>query len=264
MTRAPGARARRRRGRPRRPGDEAGRQADRVSQSVARSPSTMAAVAAVLASTHVPATTVAVRHGPGRQTRGGVHDVMSDARRPSSGGRSCSRSPSRRRRSRSLRLGASGACALSSAPATRQPPIGGGPAVARSPPRLTRTPQPERGRRRLRPGPRRAPCRSSRGRARRRAGRGRSGRRGRGGSCASRGPRSTTNVTGAVAGEVGEVAVVAERRSAPPTVGSTAPSVIRAARDATPMAWKSSGLTRMARSGCSWSRSSSLSGRNRL
>ena len=101
----------------------------------------IAAVAAVLASTHVAATTEAVRHGlyaeipvcgsmrwwratsPRFHARTVVPEVaIAPSRRTTT-------SPS-----------ASGGVSLSSETRTRQPPGGASPAVAMSPPRLTRTP----------------------------------------------------------------------------------------------------------------------------
>src|SRR6266511_2256115 len=113
------------------------------SQPGARSPRMIAAVAAVLASTQVAAATLTVR----QTTRAGL---------PVAGSTrwwSCW-SPRRQRRAvvlevasapswtRTVSPGASGPASWRSATRTDQPPAGGSPAVARSPPRLTSTPQP--------------------------------------------------------------------------------------------------------------------------
>src|SRR6266487_3922610 len=103
----------------------------------------IAAVAAVLASTQVAAATLTVR-----QTTGAGRPVAGSTR-----WWSCS-SPRLQRRAvvleaastpswtRTVSLWASGPASCRSATRTAQPPAGGFPAVARSPPRLTSTPQP--------------------------------------------------------------------------------------------------------------------------
>ena len=117
----------------------------------------IAAVDAVLASTHVPAATLAVRHGPA---------VL----RPVAGSTMwCTAWPRRRHRRAAVPEvaipppaiatvwpGASSAASWRSVTRTRHPPAGGGPATAMSPPKLTSTPEPASGGRSRR-GPVRAP-----------------------------------------------------------------------------------------------------------
>ena len=170
------ARANRRRGRRgRRDADEPGRAAARsASQSHASSPRTIAAVVAMLASTHVRRR----RRSPSassrrRCARRRVDDVMQlfRAAAPAAHGRA------RRRQATdsiaTVSPGSSGPAAWSSVTRTAHPPSGASPATAMSPPRLDEdaAADPRNGSRRL-PGRRRAPSRSRRGRARRRPGRG--------------------------------------------------------------------------------------------
>ena len=114
---------------------------DRSSQAGPSSPSTIAAVAAVFASTHVAATTVAVRQrdATGPPVRGSIRWWMVV-------------SPRCQRRTVVLDVAiapswiaivspsASVGVSLSSATRIRQPPSGATPAVAMSPPNETRTP----------------------------------------------------------------------------------------------------------------------------
>ena len=135
----------------------------------------------------------------------------------------------------------------SSVTRTGQPPAGGVPATAMSPPRQTRTPRAESrrrcGERRDRP---RTPCRSLRGRARRRAGSGSSDARGRAARAASsvvrRRRRTTCRRPSSLPISAKSQSYPSER-SEPPTVGSTAPPVASAARSAVATASKRMLLT---------------------
>ena len=242
------------------------------SHSGAASPRTMAAVEAALAVSQVSATTVAVRH-------------VTRAEPPERGSTMWwTETPSAERHLRtvvdevatapwamaitSASRASSGSIALSSTTVMRQPPSGARPAVAMSPPRLTRTPA---------SGPT-APRAAS---AARSAARPlpvdpRS-------SSTSMGMRSVRAATSrSTVDQPGTVPVRRVRkgrsmrsrsrsksasypmtRSARPTVGSTAPPDLRAASSAPPTARASSGLAATVRPRVAWRRISSESGRNR-
>ena len=164
----PASRRRRRRRRPRRRG---GRQPEAASQAGAPRPRTIAAVLAMLASTHEPAATLTVRQArrAGSPVRG-IDDVV-DGRPPAAtGARSCSTSPGRRRDRRPSGRARRVRPRWSSVTRTGQPPPGparrrrcrrrGRPARR---PRRRRDPRARRGRR---PAP--SPSRPGRAHARRR------------------------------------------------------------------------------------------------
>ena len=238
-----------------------------MSHFSAASPRTIAAVAAVLASTHDPATTVAVRHGPraGSPVVGSMMwcssmlprvqrrtVVLEVATAPP---RSAITSPS-----------VSAAIALSSATRTGHPSGGTSPAVAMSPPSDTRTAPPRIARCALaaaRSAAKALPVdpRSSStpgGRAMVRLSRSKRMLR-------QPGTGSTRKVSGpALRARRGKSSSYPTTRIALPTVGSTAPSLSRAARRDAATASANRALTATGRPWCAFTVASSLSGRKRL
>ena len=201
---------------------------------------------------------------PGRRIEQVVAHLVALAPAPHGHAR---RRDARRTRSTIVWPGASSPAVWSSVTRTGQPPAGAGPAIAMSPPRLTSTPQPERrGDVASRHGRPRTPSRWRRDRAGRRPEPGSSHRTGSTTTHCQPGTRCARSVRGRSLRR-------RSRRSrgrspaggAPcPIVGSTRPSVIRAARSAISTASTSSGSTRTAWPLLSLTRLRSESARNRL